>query len=118
MCESYSIRTYLEISGASSCRCIGIASCVRYNRWELYPGIREVFGLSAHNHVHMLDISFAVCQAERHVVSRGWPAGRPFTQHLKGAGVAARKQTTWRMGHTCDLRLIIPLIFNIAYIQK
>ena len=32
MCESYLTKTYLEISGASSCRCIGIAGCVHYNR--------------------------------------------------------------------------------------
>ena len=32
MCESYLTITYLEICGASSCRCIGIAGCVRYNR--------------------------------------------------------------------------------------
>ena len=69
---------------------------------------------------HMLVINFAVRQADRHVASRGWPAGRMFTQHLKGAGVVARKQTTWRMGPTRGprLRLIIPLIFNIAYIHK
>ena len=32
MCESYFSKTYLKISGASSCRCIGIAGYVRYNR--------------------------------------------------------------------------------------
>jgi hypothetical protein len=32
MCESYLTKTYLKISGASSCRCIGIAGCLRYNQ--------------------------------------------------------------------------------------
>jgi hypothetical protein len=32
MCESYLTKTYLIISGASSCRCIGIAGCLRSNR--------------------------------------------------------------------------------------
>ena len=32
MCESYLTKTYLKISGASSCRCIGIAGCIRYNQ--------------------------------------------------------------------------------------
>ena len=33
MCKSYLTKTYLKISGASSCsRCIGIAGCARYNR--------------------------------------------------------------------------------------
>ena len=32
MCENYLIKTYLKISGAGSCECIGIAECIRYNR--------------------------------------------------------------------------------------
>ena len=32
MCESNLTKTYLKISGASSCRCIGIAGCLRCNR--------------------------------------------------------------------------------------
>ena len=32
MCEIYLTRTYLEIAGASSCSCLGIAGHVRYNR--------------------------------------------------------------------------------------
>jgi len=32
MCENYLTKTYLIISGVSSCRCIGIAGRVRYNR--------------------------------------------------------------------------------------
>ena len=31
MCASYSTETYLKISRASSCMCIGIAGCLRYN---------------------------------------------------------------------------------------
>jgi hypothetical protein len=36
MCGSYLTKTYLIISGASSCRCIGIAGCLPYNRGSLY----------------------------------------------------------------------------------
>ena len=32
MCESYLTKTYLKISGASSCRCIGTARCLYYNQ--------------------------------------------------------------------------------------
>ena len=32
MCESYLTKTYWKISGASSCRCIGITGRVRYNQ--------------------------------------------------------------------------------------
>jgi hypothetical protein len=32
ICESYLTKTYLKISRASSCRCIGIAECLRYNQ--------------------------------------------------------------------------------------
>jgi hypothetical protein len=32
MCKCYLTKTYLKISIASSCRCIGIAGCLRYNR--------------------------------------------------------------------------------------
>ena len=32
MCESFLRKTYLEISETSSCRCIRIAGCARYNR--------------------------------------------------------------------------------------
>ena len=32
MCESSLTTTYLEISGASSCECIGIARCIHYNQ--------------------------------------------------------------------------------------
>jgi hypothetical protein len=35
MCESYLTKTYLKISGASSCRCIGIAGYLRYNEGAL-----------------------------------------------------------------------------------
>ena len=67
---------------------------------------------------HMLVINFAVRQADRHVASRGWPAGRMFTQHLKGAGVVARKQTAWQTGPAlCPrLRLVILSFFNTTYV--
>ena len=32
MCESYLTKTYLKIFGASSCRCTGIAECLRSGR--------------------------------------------------------------------------------------
>jgi hypothetical protein len=32
MRENYLTKTYSTISGASSCRCIGIARCIRYNQ--------------------------------------------------------------------------------------
>ena len=32
MCESYLTKTYSKSSGASSCRCIGIAGCLPYDR--------------------------------------------------------------------------------------
>jgi hypothetical protein len=32
VCESYLPKTYTKIVGASSCRCIGIAGCLCYNR--------------------------------------------------------------------------------------
>ena len=32
MCESYFTKTYLTISRASSCKCIGIAGRLHYNR--------------------------------------------------------------------------------------
>jgi hypothetical protein len=32
MCESYLTKIYLIISGASSCRCIGLAGRVRYTQ--------------------------------------------------------------------------------------
>ena len=39
MRENYLTRTYLEISGASSCGCIGIAGCARYNRGSFTQGL-------------------------------------------------------------------------------
>ena len=44
MCESYLTITYLKISGASSCRCIKIVGCLRYNRRQLYLVYRKDFG--------------------------------------------------------------------------
>jgi hypothetical protein len=44
MCKSYLTKTYLKISRASSCRCIGIAGRVRYNRGSFTWVLREVFG--------------------------------------------------------------------------
>ena len=32
ICGSYLTKTYLKIFIANSCRCIGIAGCLRYNR--------------------------------------------------------------------------------------
>jgi hypothetical protein len=37
MCESYLTKTYLRISGASSCRCIGIAAITE----GALPGFKE-----------------------------------------------------------------------------
>jgi hypothetical protein len=41
MFESYLSKTYFIISGASSCRCIGIAGCLQR---ELYLGFGKNFG--------------------------------------------------------------------------
>ena len=45
-CESYWTKTYSKISGASSCRYIGIAGCLRYNQGKLYPIFKTNFGYS------------------------------------------------------------------------
>ena len=37
MYKSYLTKSYLKISRASSCRCIGISGCLHYNPKELYP---------------------------------------------------------------------------------
>ena len=39
MCESYLTKTYLKISGASSCKCIGIPGCLRYNQESFTWGL-------------------------------------------------------------------------------
>ena len=44
MCESYLIKTYLIISRASSCRCIGIVGCLRYNRGSFTRFLGEYLG--------------------------------------------------------------------------
>jgi hypothetical protein len=44
ICESHLTKSYVIISGASSCRCIGIAGCLPYIMRELYLGLRENFG--------------------------------------------------------------------------
>ena len=49
MCESY--LTYLKISGASSCRCIGIAGCLRYNQGSFTRFLRNILGLITHPHL-------------------------------------------------------------------
>jgi hypothetical protein len=46
MCESYLTKTYLKISGASSCRCIGIAGCLRYNQGSFTRFLGNTLGLS------------------------------------------------------------------------
>jgi hypothetical protein len=46
MCESYLSKTYLKIAGASSCRCIGIARCLRYNRGSFTRFLGNTLGLS------------------------------------------------------------------------
>ena len=49
MCESYITKTYLEICRASSCRCIGIAGCLHYNRGSF---------------TRFLGKSFVICQCQ------------------------------------------------------
>jgi hypothetical protein len=44
MCESYLTKTYLKISRASSCRCIGIAGCLSYNRGSFTYILGKTFG--------------------------------------------------------------------------
>jgi hypothetical protein len=46
MCESYLTKTYLQISRASSCRCIGIAECLHYNRGSFTQFLENTLGLS------------------------------------------------------------------------
>ena len=44
MCESYLTKTYLNISGASSCRCIKITRCLNYNQESFTRILGIVFG--------------------------------------------------------------------------
>ena len=42
-CESCLTKTYLRISGASSCRCIGIVGCLHYNRGSFTRFLRSLW---------------------------------------------------------------------------
>ena len=42
MCEDDITKTYLTISRASSCRCIGIARCLHYNQESLTQFLRNI----------------------------------------------------------------------------
>ena len=61
MCESFLTKTYLEIPGASSCRCIGIAGRVRYNRGSFTRVLEKSFVICychvGRGHNHSLPIS-------------------------------------------------------------
>jgi hypothetical protein len=46
MCKRYLTETYLKTSEASSCRCIGIAGCLRYNRGNFTLFLGNTLGLS------------------------------------------------------------------------
>jgi hypothetical protein len=46
MCESYLTKTYLKISGASSCRCIRITGCLCYNRGSFTQFLENILGLT------------------------------------------------------------------------
>jgi hypothetical protein len=45
--ESYLTHTYSKISGASSCRCIGIARCLRYNQGSFTQFLENTLDLKS-----------------------------------------------------------------------
>ena len=51
LCESYLTKTYAKIAGASSCRCIRIAGCLRYNRGSFTWVLGEYIYIYIHGKV-------------------------------------------------------------------
>ena len=66
-CESYLSTTYLKISRASCCRCIGTAGCLHYNRGSFTHFLGNTLGLSQIPSPHLL----VLATSERFLSTRG-----------------------------------------------
>jgi hypothetical protein len=96
MCESYLTKTYSTISGASSCKCIGIAGCRHYNRGSFTRFLGKTL-ISGKVGGKMALVAFAFRKFNR------------LTVNFKGVKLRKKKKTRFFSFLKCRTTTTVPL---------